>query len=168
MQTGISLKDFNLSFDEKGDSLEQVNINFGIGQYKLEGFDGFAIDGVSVGFILDKPTSPQHKATATISGDGRIGAMPINLSANMSSDPDDLLFSFTASNISIPNLLQAFLSDNRANSLLRFIPASMKSKEISSVTASINPTTKNFPPWLPPVSGKLKYNSPLPPKNQNH
>lgn len=144
LQTGISLKDFNLSFDEKGDSLEQVNINFGIGQYKLEGFDGFAIDGVSVGFILDKPTSPQHKATATISGDGRIGAMPINLSANMSSDPDDLLFSFTASNISIPNLLQAFLSDSRANSLLRFIPASMKSKEISSVTASINPTTKNF------------------------
>lgn len=144
LQTGISLKDFNLSFDEKGDSLEQFNINFGIGEYKLEGFDGFAIDGVSVGFVLDKPTSPQHKATATISGDGKIGAMPINLSANMSSDPDDLLFSFTASNISIPNLLKAFLSDNRANSLLRFIPSSIQSKEISSVTASINPTTKNF------------------------
>jgi hypothetical protein len=36
------------------------------------------------------------------------------------------------------------MSESKANKLLRFIPASFKSKEITSVTASINPTNKNF------------------------
>lgn len=144
LNTGISIKDLSIEFDDKGDSLSKVALNFGIGNYAIDGFDGFAIDGMSIGFVLDKPTSPDRKASATVSGDGKIGAIPINLSATMSSDPDDLLFSFTATNISITSLLNSFLSDSKANHLLRFIPASFKSKEISSVTASINPTNKNF------------------------
>ncbi|MBI5856711.1 MAG: RICIN domain-containing protein [Sphingobacteriales bacterium] len=144
LHTGISLKDFLLEFDDQGDSLSQFNVNFAVGNYSMEGFDGFTIEGMTIGFTLDKPTSAQKKATATISGDGKIGAIPISLSANMSSDPDDLLFTFTASGINIPALLNTFLSDSRANSLLRFIPPSFKSKEISSITVSINPTSKNF------------------------
>jgi hypothetical protein len=144
INTGISIKDFLLEFDDKGDSLSKFNLNFGIGSYVIEDFDGFAIDGVSIGFTLDKPTSPDHKATATVSGDGRIGAIPINLGANMSSDPDDLLFSFTATGINISSLLNAFMSEGKANSLLRFIPESFKSKQLSSITASFNPTSKNF------------------------
>src|SRR4029079_5235060 len=81
---------------------------------------------------------------ATISGDGKIGAIPINLNATMSSEPDDLLFSFTANNISISSLLNSFMNESKANHLLHFIPESIKSKEISSITASINPTNKNF------------------------
>ncbi len=144
LNTGITIKDLSIEFDDKGDSLSKVALNFGVGSYTIDGFDGFAIDGMSIGFVLDKPTSPDKKASATVSGDGKIGAIPINLSATMSSDPDDLLFSFTASNISISSLLNSFMSESKANRLLRFIPASFKSKEISSVTASINPTNKNF------------------------
>ncbi|MBK6383964.1 MAG: hypothetical protein IPF69_10970 [Chitinophagaceae bacterium] len=144
LSTGISIKDLSIEFDDKGDSLSKVALNFGVGAYAIDGFDGFAIDGMAIGFTLDKPTSPQRKATATISGDGKLGAIPINLSANMSSEPDDLLFSFTASNIGISSLLNSFMSESKANKLLRFIPASFKSKEISSITASINPTNKNF------------------------
>ena len=144
LSTGISIKDLSIDFDDKGDSLSKVALNFGVGSYAIEGFDGFAIDGMSIGFTLDKPTSPQRKATAVVSGDGKIGVVPISLSATMGSDPDDLLFSFTASNIGISSLLNSFLSEGKANKLLRFIPESFKSKEISSVTASINPTNKNF------------------------
>lgn len=144
LQTGISVKDLSLEFDDKGDSLSKVSLNFGVGNYSIDGFDGFAIDGMSVGFTLDKPTSPQRKATATVSGDGKIGAIPVNLSANMSSDPDDLLFSFTATGINISSLLNSFLSDSKANRLLQYIPASVKSKELSSITCSFNPTNKNF------------------------
>jgi hypothetical protein len=144
LNTDLSIKDFSLEFDDKGDSLSKFNLNFGIGTYTVNGFDGFAINGMSVGFVLDKPTSPQRKATAVVSGDGNIGAVPVTLSANMSSAPDDLMFSFTAGNISIPSLLNTFMSDGKANSLLKFIPESFKSKEITSVTASFNPTNKNF------------------------
>lgn len=119
-------------------------LNFGTGSYAIDGFDGFAIDGMSIGFTLDKPTSPQRKATAMVSGDGKVGVIPVNLSANMSSDPDDLLFSFTVSGLSLPSLLNSFLSDNKANQLLRYIPDAIKSKEISTLTASFNPTNKNF------------------------
>jgi hypothetical protein len=144
LNTGISIKDLSIEFDDKGDSLSKVALNFGVGSYAIDGFDGFAIDGMSIGFTLDKPTSPERKATATISGDGKLGAIPINLSANMSSDPDDLLFSFTATGINISSLLNSFMSESKADRLLRFIPASFKSKDISSVTVSINPTNKNF------------------------
>ena len=119
-------------------------MNFGVGNYAIDGFDGFAIDGMSIGFVLDKPTSPDRKAAATVSGDGKIGAIPINLSATMSSDPDDLLFSFTASNISISSLLNSFMSESKANRLLRFIPDFFKTKQIDNLTASFNPTNKNF------------------------
>jgi len=144
LNTGISIKDLSIEFDDKGDSLSKVALNFGIGKYAIDGFDGFAIDGMSIGFVLDKPTSPDRKASATVSGEGTIGTIPVNLSATLSSDPDDLLFSFTASNISLSSLLNSFMSESKANRLLRFIPASFKSKEIRSVTASINPTNKNF------------------------
>ena len=87
LQTAISIKDLAIEFDDKGDSLSKVAVNFGVGSYAMEGFDGFAIDGMSIGFTLDKPTSPQRKATATVSGDGKIGTIPINLSATMGSDP---------------------------------------------------------------------------------
>ena len=144
LQTGISIKDLSIEFDDKGDSLSKVMLNFGTGSYAVEGFDGFAIDGMSIGFTLDKPTSPQRKASATVSGDGKVGVIPVNLSANMSSDPDDLLFSFTVSGLSLPSLLNSFLSDNKANQLLRYIPDAIKTKEISTLTASFNPTNKNF------------------------
>lgn len=144
LQTGISLKDLLLEFDDNGDSLSKFNVNFGIGTYKPEGFDGFAVESMLIAFTLDKPTSPQRKATASVSGEGKIGAVPVSLAATMSSEPDDLLFTFTATGISIPSLLNSFVSDSRANQLLRYIPESIRSKEISSVTASINPTTKNF------------------------
>ena len=142
--TGIGIKDLAVEFDDKGDSLSKVALNFGVGSYAIDGFDGFSIDGMGIGFILDKPTSPQRKATAIISGDGKVGAIPINLSATMGTDPDDLLFSFTASGISLPSLLNTFLSEGKANKMLRYIPESIKNKEISSITTSINPTSKNF------------------------
>ena len=144
LNTGISIKDLSLEFDAKGDSLEKFDLNFGIGSYTIEGFDGFVIDGVSIGFTLDKPTSPDSKASATVSGDGKIGAIPINLSATMSSKPDDLLFSFTASGISISSLLNTFMSASKADNLLRYIPESFKSKQIDKITAGINPTDKTF------------------------
>ncbi|MBL0336901.1 MAG: hypothetical protein IPP73_16720 [Chitinophagaceae bacterium] len=144
LQTGISIKELSLAFDDKGDSLDKVSLNFGTGNYAIDGFNGFAIDGMEIGFTLDKPTSPQRKASATVSGEGKIGAIPVNLSATMSSDPDDLLFSFTATGINITSLLSSFLSDSKTNKLLRFIPASVKSAAISSITASFNPTNKNF------------------------
>ena len=142
--TGIGIKDLSVEFDNTGDSLSKVALNFGVGSYAIDGFDGFSIDGMGIGFILDKPTSPQRKATAIISGDGKVGAIPINLSATMGTDPDDLLFSFTASGISLPSLLNTFLSEGKANKMLRYIPESIKNKEISSITTSINPTSKNF------------------------
>lgn len=73
LSTGISIKDLSIEFDDKGDSLSKVALNFGVGAYAIDGFDGFAIDGMAIGFTLDKPTSPQRKATATISGDGKLG-----------------------------------------------------------------------------------------------
>ena len=144
LNTGISIKDLSVEFDDKGDSLSKVALNFGIGSYTIDGFNGFAINNVAIGFILDKPTAPDHKATATVSGDGKIGAVPINLSANMSSEPDDLLFTFTATGINISSLLNGFMSESRANSLLKFIPDFFKSKQIDNLTASFNPTKKNF------------------------
>ena len=40
--------------------------------------------------------------------------------------------------------MNTFLSDGKANKLLRYIPESIKNKEVSSITVGINPTNKNF------------------------
>jgi hypothetical protein len=143
LNTGISIKDFSLEFDDPGDSLSKFSLNFGIGSYVIDGFNGFAINGIAIGFTLDKPTSPEHKATVTVSGDGKIGAVPINITANMSSEPDDLLFTFTATGINISSLLNGFMSESRANSLLKFIPDLFKSKQIDNLTAVFETDIKN-------------------------
>ncbi|MEZ4943554.1 MAG: HYR domain-containing protein [Saprospiraceae bacterium] len=142
--TGLSIQSMGLEFDETGGNLANFNVTIGVSSYAIPGFSAVAISGITLSLNAINPTRSDRALSGTITGAGRIGTIPVALSATLSTNPADIEFTGTAQNISVETVVNSFASGAEAQNLLQLVPSVFKSLEFSTLTASFFPASLSF------------------------
>lgn len=144
INTGLSIQQLNLDFENNGRTIQQFKADFEVGGYSIPGFDAVALEGMDLSFDIESPTRSARKVGGNITGRGRLGALPVSIAAQLSSNPSDIAFVSTIENINLQTVLTSFVDNAEVNAFLDIVPDIFKEITLNTLQAEVQPATGLF------------------------